>query len=141
MKAFMGIVITACFMGACAAVPVSPVSKDKNIQSDMAVLDKQMQAIIGDAACQRDTQCQSVGFGKKPCGGFHAYRIYSEYKTDVAAVQTYAAKYNTLSAQRNQEGGLMSNCMMLLKPALACHNKHCEIDLNAPLPMLQGEFQ
>ena len=142
MKTLIGLVVATSFIVACAAPPVSQtVSQGSDIQSEMAALDTQMQALIGDATCRSDAQCQSIGLGNKPCGGFDDYCIYSEHETDVAAVQESTAKYNALSTQWNMENNAISNCMMRLKPALMCHNHHCAIDLNAPMPMHQEALQ
>ncbi len=100
---------------------------DESYQSSMKRLDKEIKALIGSASCSSDSQCHSIGFGHKPCGGFYAYRIYSDKNTNVNLLKSKVSRYNALSREWNRKNQLASNCMMLMQPQLACRNQTCQI--------------
>ena len=117
---FILITLLACSEGTVA-------NENKSLENQMSLLDQQAKRLIGSANCSLDTQCHSIGFGHKPCGGFYAYRIYSDKKTDVAQLVNTVNQYNALSRELNKKNNLVSNCMMLMQPVLTCYKQACQI--------------
>ena len=89
--------------------------------------------MIGDAPCDSQSQCHTVGIGAKPCGGPAGFLAWSDKKTDptelLAAVQAHAQA----QMQEHKASGLASDCAMLPVPAAVCRprasdgRKTCEL--------------
>ncbi len=101
-------------------------SKPDPIQKNMSELKTDIQAIIGSANCTSTIQCQSIGFGDKPCGGFSTYLIYSNQRIDVDKLKNRVDQYNKLSETWNRENNISSTCEMLMPPLLTCHQQTCQ---------------
>ena len=121
------IAIYLAFIGLIAFSAESAPVKEKSLKEKMALLDKETKALIGPASCSSDNQCHSLGFTHKPCGGFSSYRIYSDKNTDVAQLKSKVKQYNALSKEWNKKNNLISDCMLLVQPTLACKVKTCQI--------------
>jgi len=78
------------------------------------------QALVGDAACETDAQCATVGIGAKACGGPSSYLAWSTLRTDGARLRTLAQR--EADAQRKQMAarGEMSNCALVPDPGAYC---------------------
>lgn len=103
------------------------VNTEETTKEKMSRLDKETKALISPVNCLSTDQCHSVGFGHKPCGGFNAYRIYSDVNTDTSLLKSKIKQYNVLSKILNKKNNLASNCMMLIQPKLACITGTCQI--------------
>jgi hypothetical protein len=91
---------------ACAAAPTASLDAVK--------------ALIGDAACDDDTQCRTVAIGAKACGGPEAWVAWSTKRTDAAALQSAAAGYNRQRAEEVARSGRASDCMLVADPGARC---------------------
>jgi len=81
---------------------------------------KAITALIGDAACDSDSQCKTLAVGAKACGGPEYYLAWSTKRTDEAALRE-AAK-SDLTAPRNTAAnrGGVSNCVFVSDPGAYC---------------------
>jgi len=81
---------------------------------------KAITALIGDAACDSDSQCKTLAVGAKACGGPEYYLAWSTKRTDAAALRE-AAKSNVI-ATRNMAAnrGGVSNCVFVSDPGAYC---------------------
>lgn len=102
-------------------------SAKESTKDKMSRLSKETKVLIDSASCSSNNQCQSIGFGHKACGGFSAYRIYSNMNTDTSLLKSKVKRYNVLSKELNKKNNLVSNCMMLMQPQLACKQQICII--------------
>jgi hypothetical protein len=80
---------------------------------------------VGTAACSSPAVCRTLPLGSKPCGGPRQYLVYSLAVTDSARLAADAARYNQAEARRNREGGLVSDCSMLIAPQVSCVSRRC----------------
>lgn len=76
--------------------------------------------LIGDAACQSDSQCHTIGVGAKACGGPSGYLAWSSARTDGDKLRS--ATEREAQAQRQQQiaSGRASNCMVEQDPGAYC---------------------
>jgi hypothetical protein len=133
MKGIMFIVLTlsvcyVLFMTSCNLEDIS--DGVQNIQADstqtaLLALEQEIDTLIGEANCESTSQCRSIGFGDKPCGGFWEYLVYSIKDTDTLLVQGKVKQYNALDEQRNKEQNTVSDCAYLLEPELECREMKC----------------
>ena len=77
-------------------------------------------ALIGDAACDNDAQCRTIGVGAKACGGPQAYLAWSSKRTDAATLKQAAEREARAAAAAAQASGIMSNCMVTKDPGAYC---------------------
>jgi hypothetical protein len=82
-----------------------------------------VQSLVGDAACDSDAQCATIGIGAKACGGPSAYLAWSTLRTDGEALRAAAEREAT--AQRNAQAarGMVSNCAVTPDPGAWCELK------------------
>ena len=88
---------------------------------------KEINQIIDVAKCTDSKQCKSLAIGAKACGGPQSYQIYSTLKTDVEKLITLGEQLKLLNKRYIKEEGLMSDCMMVMPPAVACLNNRCQL--------------
>jgi hypothetical protein len=79
-----------------------------------------VEALIGDAACDSDAQCHTIGVGAKACGGPQAYLAWSSKRTDGAALQQAAEREARAAAAEAAAKGIMSNCAIAKDPGAYC---------------------
>jgi len=79
-----------------------------------------VEALIGDAACDNDAQCGTIGVGAKACGGPQAYLAWSSKRTDEAALKQAAERQAAAAAAAARASGIMSNCMVTKDPGAYC---------------------
>ena len=76
---------------------------------------------IGDAACDSDAQCRTLGVGAKACGGPEGYLAWSSkvngQGTRLAAM---AAAHSTERERENERSGMRSNCAVTQDPGAVC---------------------
>src|SRR5690349_4713970 len=71
-------------------------------------------ALIGDAACDDDSQCRTIAMGAKACGGPAYYLAWSTKRTDAAALQQAARSGLTAHRNLNDDPGMRSDCMIVV---------------------------
>ena len=81
-------------------------------------------ALIGDAACEDDSQCATIGVGAKACGGPEGYVAWSIARTDPHALGV-AARRDADAARReqakqNSDRGMVSDCSISPDPRAFC---------------------
>jgi len=85
-----------------------------------AAPDAKLRAVIGDAACDSDSQCRTVAIGAKACGGPQAYLAWSTKQTDAKAVARAAADYLSAEQANRLSDGRMSTCSVVVDPGASC---------------------
>jgi hypothetical protein len=101
---------TLALSAACAGVEPAPTP----------VATANVEALIGDAACDSDAQCRTIGVGAKACGGPQAYLAWSSKRTDGAALQQAAERQARAARAAAEASGIMSNCMVTKDPGAFC---------------------
>lgn len=76
--------------------------------------------LIGDAACDNQSQCHVVGIGAKACGGPSGYLAWSDRKTDADALRAAVAAQARAQSDENKASGLLSDCMVTPTPPAVC---------------------
>jgi hypothetical protein len=74
-------------------------------------------ALIGDAACDDDSQCNTIPVGEKACGGPEYYLAWSTKRTDAAALRAAAA---TPTARPIVNPRAQSTCIVVTDPGAFC---------------------
>ncbi|MFZ4875942.1 hypothetical protein ACL9RI_12720 [Janthinobacterium sp. Mn2066] len=92
-----------------------------------AALQQQIQAEIGNAACDSTEQCQTIAIGAKACGGPESYLAWSSKNNDGKKLKALA--YAQAEAQRRQQqnDGMLSTCSIITDPGASCVAGRCEV--------------
>lgn len=101
---------------ACAIDPVTPPAPVPLSTSLMVPVT----TLIGDAECDNQSQCHTIGVGAKACGGPGGYRAWSDKKTDASALRSAVEAQARAQVEENKTSGLLSNCMILPEPPAVC---------------------
>ena len=97
---------------ASGAQPAVPVAEPSGI--------KQIEKLIGDAACSSDSECRVIGVGALACGGPEAYRAWSVTRTDTRALEDAAARDAAIRRQEIERSGMLSTCAVKPVPGVTC---------------------
>lgn len=90
-----------------------------------APLLQQIQAEIGDAACDAAAQCRTLALGSKACGGPERYLAWSSARSDGARLGQLAAQYAAARQAEDARSGMMSTCEMVIDPGATCRQNRC----------------
>lgn len=134
-----GAVFLATFGVACSGVagtaPATPAAAPAPVVAAAPVaaatpaapagLMQQLQAQIGNAACDSNAQCKTIAVGHKACGGPESYLAYSTKQGDAAKVASLAADYSAERKKQNVKSGMMSTCSVVLDPGAVCTAGRC----------------
>lgn len=71
------------------------------------------------------SSCRSLALGAKPCGGPWQYLVYSTAQTDSAALDAKVREYNALESDMNARYGAVSDCALVVEPALGTRDGRC----------------
>lgn len=103
----------------------APGNTDPRRAATLADLRAEVMRMIGDAGCTDVSQCRTIAFGAKPCGGPWQYLVYSTQATDSTALAAAVNRYNTQEAALNKSEGRMSDCSVVSPPTLKEVNGRC----------------
>jgi hypothetical protein len=79
-----------------------------------------VETLIGDAACDADSQCHTIGVGAKGCGGPQRYLAWSSLRTNGAILHEAVEKEASAARARAEASGAMSNCAIVVDPGAFC---------------------
>lgn len=109
-------------------VGVYGAESEADLTTQMRVLDAEVQTLIADKSCTADTDCDTLPYGAKACGGPARYLVYST-ATLTAAEQQHltetATEYSELSRQYNADNGVISTCDVVVPPTVGCVVGQC----------------
>lgn len=91
-----------------------------NEKSEAAQLLEQIRSSIGNAACNEQQQCKTIGIGLKACGGPEVYLAWSTLSTDAKLLNSLSQRYRSLREDQIKAAGEMSNCMVIKDPGAYC---------------------
>lgn len=89
-------------------------------KSDAAQLLEQIRSNIGNAACNDQQQCKSLGLGLKACGGPEMYLAWSTLTTNAQLLSSLSQRYRSLREEQIKAAGEISNCMLIKDPGAYC---------------------
>ncbi len=97
-----------------------------------AALWRRIQSANAGNACERDSQCHSLGVGAKACGGPESYLAWSDKNADAAALKQLVEQHAAARRDEDARAGLMSTCQLTPDPGATCHAGRCELRTSQP---------
>jgi len=120
---------------AMAPAPATPPpAASSGRAADAAGLLAQIDAERGDAACDSDAQCHTVGVGAKACGGPERYVAWSSKHSDGLRLRALVEQHAQLRRVADAKSGMMSNCALEPDPGAACVAGRCQLRDPDPVP-------
>ncbi|RUO35243.1 hypothetical protein [Aliidiomarina sanyensis] len=100
-----------------------------DMEQDSAVMQqllRQMRMQLGTASADHPEQCKLLPIGEKPCGGPERFLLYSEQGVrDEAQLIKLAEQYTDLSREFNRIHQMVSDCQVLVQPAVTVRDGVC----------------
>ena len=130
----------ACAVEPPTAVPVlpsvlPPVVTPIATPTGSASLLPPIKALIGDAGCDSDAQCHSIGVGAKACGGPDGYLAWSTRNTDAVALRALTERQAQVQRDEQASSGMLSNCQFMPDPGARCvaagGQRKCQLNTGA----------
>ena len=112
--------------------PGAPATAGTTQAGASTALLQQLQAQIGDAACDNSAQCRTLAVGSKPCGGPDRYLPWSTKRTDGVTLGKLAAQYAAARQIENRKSDLMSTCELVTDPGAICQQQRCVLQPRGP---------
>jgi hypothetical protein len=136
--------LAACSTAATPSTPATPATPARaNAPSataapaDSATLEAQLREQIGDAPCSSDSQCHTLAWGTKACGGPERWVPWSSQNADAATVKSLGERYATARREDHLRTGGVSTCFMLADPGAHCTASHCQLGSAGGAPVSQ----
>jgi hypothetical protein len=93
--------------------------------AELNSLKEEIELLVDTSICSENSDCDSIAFGSKACGGPKTYLVFST-SINVELLQQKVATYNALETAFNQKWGIISDCMVILPPtSVECINGKC----------------
>ena len=89
---------------------------------------KKIQAANADTSCDTQSQCQTIGFGSKACGGPERYMAWSSKNSDGAQLKALIAQHAAARRADDEREHMMSTCSMVSDPGATCRAGQCTIN-------------
>ncbi|TYA74017.1 hypothetical protein [Seonamhaeicola marinus] len=118
-------VLIALTVTACLSDDGNDSDSYENEVQTLQTLKADIEALVATSVCNESTECKSIAFGSKPCGGPWSYLIYST-SIDTQELETKVGQYNQLEAIFNAKWGVLSDCAVANPPVdIICENNEC----------------
>lgn len=97
-------------------------------EDDLAELNnlkEEIELLVDSGVCSENSDCDSIAFGSKACGGPKTYLVFST-SINVELLQQKVETYNALENSFNKKWGIISDCSMPSPPTkVECINGKC----------------
>lgn len=125
------LILTASACG--SAPPAAPAqAPGAPVASKTEELWKKIQAANADTSCDTQSQCHTIGFGSKACGGPERYMAWSSKNSDGAALKALIAQHAAARRADDEREHMMSTCSMVSDPGASCRAGVCTINPASP---------
>ncbi len=139
MRFFAGVAASIFLLSACGGDDEStgenPLSQSEE-REKLSSMRAEIEQIV-DARGPVST-CRSLALGAKPCGGPWQYLVYSIAQTDSAILVQKVRQYNALESDINARFGAISDCALVVEPALGTRDGQC-IAVNADMGLTRSD--
>ena len=110
-------------------LPSFQCDEDDNRTTPELLAEKKQEILnyIQSFSCANATECLSIAFGAKPCGGPREFLVYPN-TVDQTTLENMVNEYYEMDHQYNIETGAVSDCMVVSPPNnVNCVNGVCTI--------------
>ena len=93
---------------------------------------KKIQAANADTSCDSQSQCHTIGYGSKACGGPERYMAWSSKNGDGAALKALIEQHAAARRADDAREQMMSTCSLVSDPGASCRAGQCTINPTSP---------
>jgi hypothetical protein len=115
----------ALLLASSACRSDAPQAPSTQANQGSAPLLARIEAERGDAACDADDQCHTIGVGHKACGGPERYLAWSSKNSDGTRLRALVAEHAAARRAEDVKNGVMSTCSVVQDPGAMCSAGHC----------------
>jgi hypothetical protein len=102
-----------------------PPDTQENEQQELAALKAEIENLASVSICSDTFECEFIGFGSKPCGGYWSYLVYTT-SIDTEQLESMVEAYNRKEALYNANWNIVSDCAIANPPSsVTCENNTC----------------
>nr|WP_143404137.1 hypothetical protein [Gaetbulibacter sp. 4G1] len=102
----------------------TPLTQEEE-REQLNISKKAIEDLVVTSVCNENTECKSIAFGSKPCGGPWSYLIYTT-SIDTEKLKLWVEDYNKREAEFNTQWGAISDCGITNPPSsINCENNVC----------------
>ncbi|MDR7335188.1 hypothetical protein [Roseateles asaccharophilus] len=83
---------------------------------------------IGEAPCDSNADCRTIGVGAKACGGPERYLPWSVRYTQADKLQRLVEQHRSLRTSENTRDGRVSNCAVVTDLGTTCVARRCQMN-------------
>jgi len=102
--------------------------------ADSGALLARIEAARGDAACDSDAQCRTIGVGAKACGGPETWLAWSSKRDDGSRLRALVAEHAAARRAEDRKAGMMSTCSVVQDPGAVCTAGRCVLGSPSTVP-------
>ncbi|USX15243.1 hypothetical protein NHH88_05440 [Oxalobacteraceae bacterium OTU3CAMAD1] len=117
---------------ACGSAPPASPAPGTPTANKTEALWKKIQATNADTSCDTQSQCHTIGFGSKACGGPERYMAWSSKNSDGAALKALIEQHAAARRADDEREQMMSTCSMVSDPGASCRAGQCTINATSP---------
>ena len=127
MLCVLAAALWACAAGSSSTQPLpgapSASAGPSSASTHTAVLLQEIEREIGDAACDTQAQCHTIGVGAKACGGPEVYLAWSGRVTNAARLTELVSRHRDARRLENERSGRLSDCRVTPDPGAVCRGR------------------
>jgi hypothetical protein len=86
------------------------------------------ESLNSDLSCTRDSDCESIGYGSRACGGPEGYWIVSHQNPNFEQIEALAQEHRSKAQELNRAMNAIGTCEFIVPP-----ESHCQAGLCQPL--------
>ncbi|MEO7105981.1 MAG: hypothetical protein ABIZ09_06380, partial [Rhodoferax sp.] len=120
------VAVVCALLGIVSCATAGPGPAQGGDREGEAALLSKINASIGQAPCNADDQCRTIGIGANACGGPVAWRPWSTVTNGSGEyLQGLADQLSDLQRRRQAQDGMVSTCLYRPNPGAHCQLKRC----------------
>ncbi len=128
------IAIVIFFLNACGMTAEQVVyeisgdtGEDDQLYQRLSDLRFDIEMLTQQGLCSNDMECQTVGVGVKPCGGYRHFFAYSNTTSDLTAIMSLVKEYNFSDNKLDHRIERVDKCIIGVDPGASCRTQRCTL--------------
>lgn len=109
----------------CEQLPVELTNQSKD-EARLAEMLAEIETLISDKSCTKDSKCTVMAYGAKACGGPIGYLVYSSGNVKESELKKLVEEFTDLQSLMNDQYGYISDCSIASPPDVSCLDGNCE---------------
>jgi len=119
----VGMMLVSLF--SCEKVPVELTNQTED-EARLAEMFSEIETLIADKSCSKDSKCKVMAYGAKACGGSVGYLVFSSGNVNESELKTLVEEFTQLQSLMNDAYGYLSDCSIPSPPDVSCLDGNCE---------------